>query len=198
MSLTSIRKGVLPCRTDLKCKNYGHSLYVNCGGEKVKVNDDKRSITYEGDTARDNSDAKYYLSADNNNWGFSSSGDFMDDNNELNKDYIITSKSQISETLYNTARISPLSLTYFRYCLQNGSYSVRLHFAEIEFTNDSTYGSLGKRMFDIYAQDELVKKDFNIEDHAKGALKPYTLPFNATVTNNVLEILLLFCWQRNN
>lgn len=130
----------------------GHSLYVNCGGEKVKVNEDKRSITYEGDTARDNSDAKYYLSADNNNWGFSSSGDFMDDNNELNKDYIITSKSQISETLYNTARISPLSLTYFRYCLQNGSYSVRLHFAEIEFTNDSTYGSLGKRMFDIYAQ----------------------------------------------
>ncbi|XP_034698932.1 probable LRR receptor-like serine/threonine-protein kinase RFK1 [Vitis riparia] len=185
-------KGVLPCRTDLECKNYGHSLYVNCGGEKVKVNENKRSITYEGDTARDNSDANYYLSADNNNWGFSSSGDFMDDNNELNKDYIITSKSQISETLYNTARISPLSLTYFRYCLQNGSYSVRLHFAEIEFTNDSTYGSLGKRMFDIYAQDELVKKDFNIEDHAKGALKPYALPFNATVTNNVLEIRFYF------
>ncbi|KAJ9690896.1 hypothetical protein PVL29_013179 [Vitis rotundifolia] len=185
-------KGVLPCRTDLKCENYGHSLYVNCGGEKVKVNEDKRSITYEGDIARDDSDAKYYLSADNSNWGFSSSGDFMDDHNELNKDYIITSKSQISETLYNTARISPLSLTYFRYCLQNGSYSVHLHFAEIEFTNDSTYGSLGKRMFDIYAQDELAKKDFNIEDHAKGALKPYTLPFNATVTNNVLEIRFYF------
>lgn len=41
-------------------------------------------------------------------------------------------------------------------------------------------------------QDELVKKDFNIEDHAKGALKPYTLPFNATVTNNVLEIRFYF------
>ena len=115
------------------------------------VNEDERSITYDGDIERENSDAQYYLN-DNSQWGFSSSGDFMDDNDELNKDYIITSATQISQEIYNTARISPLSLTYFRYCLQNGSYSIRLHFAEIEFTNDSTFGSLGKRMFDIYAQ----------------------------------------------
>ena len=41
-------------------------------------------------------------------------------------------------------------------------------------------------------QDELVEKDFNIEDHAKGALKPYTLQFNASVTNNILEIRFYF------
>lgn len=128
----------------------GSSLHVNSGGEKVEVKEDKRSITYEGDTEKEDSDANYYLN-DNSHWGFSSSGDFMDDNDELNKDYILNSASPISE-IYNTARISPLSLTYFGYCLQNGSYSVRLHFAEIEFTNDSTFGSLGRRMFNIYAQ----------------------------------------------
>lgn len=118
----------------------------------MKIDEDKGSITYAQDTEKEGGDAKNYFSNDENNWGFSSTGDFMDDNDEQNRDYIITSNTQISETLYNTARISPISLTYYRYCLQNGSYKVRLHFAEIEFTNDSTYGSLGRRMFDIYAQ----------------------------------------------
>ncbi|KAI8015335.1 putative LRR receptor-like serine/threonine-protein kinase RFK1 [Camellia lanceoleosa] len=55
------------------------------------------------------------------------------------------------------------SFTYFRYCLENGNYTVSLHFAEILFTNDNTYSSLGKRIFDIYIQGQLVRKDFNIE-----------------------------------
>jgi len=54
--------------------------------------------------------------------------------------------------LYSTARISPLSLTYYGFCLLNGNYTVRLHFAEIMFTHDNTYRSLGRRVFDVYIQ----------------------------------------------
>jgi hypothetical protein len=54
--------------------------------------------------------------------------------------------------LYMKARGSPISLTYYGFCLANGSYTVKLHFAEIMFTDDQTYGSLGRRVFDIYLQ----------------------------------------------
>ncbi|CAI0475655.1 unnamed protein product [Linum tenue] len=81
--------------------------------------------------------------------------------------------------MYLTARIAPISLTYFHYCLENGNYTVRLHFAEIVFTNDRTYASLGK--------------DFNIEDKAGGAQKPLVLPIpNVYVPNNILEIRFNF------
>lgn len=54
--------------------------------------------------------------------------------------------------LYTTARMSPLSLTYYARCLANGNYTVTLHFAEIIFRDNRSYQSLGRRMFDIYVQ----------------------------------------------
>jgi hypothetical protein len=54
--------------------------------------------------------------------------------------------------LYTTARGSPISLTYYGFCLVNGNYTINLYFAEIMFTDDQTYGSLGRRVFDIYLQ----------------------------------------------
>lgn len=35
-------------------------------------------------------------------------------------------------------------------------------------------------------------KNFNIEDHAKGALKPYVFTFNASVTDDMLDIRFYF------
>lgn len=91
------------------------------------------------------------------NWAFSSTGNFMD--NDLDSDnYIVTNVSMLYNSttpvseLYRTARVSPLSLTYYGLCLLNGNYTVKLHFAEIIFTNDSTFNSLGKRIFDVYLQ----------------------------------------------
>lgn len=91
------------------------------------------------------------------NWAFSSTGNFMD--NAVDADVYIDSNSSalqnvsapISE-LYTTARVSPLSLTYYGLCLMNGNYTVKLHFAEILFTNDRSFNSLGKRIFDVYIQ----------------------------------------------
>ncbi|GAB4827153.1 hypothetical protein Ancab_034042 [Ancistrocladus abbreviatus] len=163
------------------------SLHVNCGGDDLTVKDKEGTIVYEGDAAVEGGSATYFKNG-KSLWGFSSTGDFMDDNDHQNIRFIAKlSSGQIPE-LYTTARLSPISLTYFSYCLENGNYTVLLHFAEIRFTNDNTSSSLGRRFFDIYIQDILVQKDFNIEDEAHGAQKPYTKQFNASVTNNSLEI----------
>ncbi|KAJ6333341.1 hypothetical protein OIU77_009248 [Salix suchowensis] len=172
------------CMDDLKCDKYWHSLYINCGGQNVKIN----GSTYEGDAAVSGGSALFYQSADE--WGLSSTGDFMDDNDFQNRAYIENVSSLNINELYQTARTSPISLTYYRRCLENGNYTVSLHFAEIRFTNDNTFNSLGRRLFDVYIQDNLVEKDFNIEVQAAGVAKPVTEIHNATVTNNILEIRL--------
>lgn len=126
-------------------------MHVNSGGNDVTIEENKKRILYEGDGGVEGGSAKYFLN-ENSNWGFSSTGDFMDDNNFQNARYIATLQSLNVSELYKTARISPISLTYFHRCLENGNYTVNLHFAEIQFTNDQTYSSLGRRIFDIYVQ----------------------------------------------
>ncbi|THG07245.1 hypothetical protein TEA_023758 [Camellia sinensis var. sinensis] len=73
--------------------------------------------------------------------------------------------------LYTRARVSPLFLTYHGRCLENGSHTVTLHFAEIIFRDNRTFQSLGRRIFDVYIQDELVWKDFDIATVAQGVDK---------------------------
>ncbi|KAL8090907.1 putative LRR receptor-like serine/threonine-protein kinase At1g07650 isoform X3 [Apium graveolens] len=172
-------KDIRPCSEDFICPEYGCSLHVNCGGKEVK--EDNGKVLYEGEETAVGSAATLYEST-NNHWGFSSTGDFQDDDNDQNKAFVETLESVPSTNIppiYTTARVSPLSLTYFRYCLENGSYNVSLHFAEIQFTSDNTSSSLGRRIFDIYVQ-------------AQGAQKPLIKHFNASVTDNILEIR--FTW----
>ncbi|KAK9064304.1 hypothetical protein SSX86_015684 [Deinandra increscens subsp. villosa] len=179
---------VLPCTNNVKCPRYACSLHVNCGGNDVTIRESNgRSVLYEGDANVDGGAARLYRAA--RNWGFSSTGDFMDDNIFQNTRYIESLQGNTSlPALYTTARLSPLTLAYFSYCLENGEYSVKLHFAEIQFSNDSTYISLGRRVFDIYIQGRLVRKDFDIENEAGGVGRPVVVPFNASVTDNILEI----------
>nr|GEV07854.1 probable LRR receptor-like serine/threonine-protein kinase RFK1 isoform X1 [Tanacetum cinerariifolium] len=179
---------VLPCTEDVKCPRYSCSLHVNCGGDDIRIKDSNgRSVLYVGDANVDGGAARLYET--DQNWGFSSTGDFMDDNIYQNTRYIESLQGNTSlPLLYTTARLSPITLTYFSYCLENGEYAVNLHFAELQFTNDSTYRSLGRRVFDIYIQGKRVRKDFNIEDEAGGFGIPVVVPFNASVTDNILEI----------
>ncbi|CAI0475654.1 unnamed protein product [Linum tenue] len=162
------------------------------GGKDLTITENKTTVLYEGDVQIVGGTAKYFLNEESY-WGFSSTGDFLDDNDFQNTRYTVAVQSSSLPELYLTARIAPISLTYFHYCLENGNYTVRLHFAEIVFTNDRTYASLGKRMFDVYVQEKLVLKDFNIEDKAGGAQKPLVLPIpNVYVPNNILEIRFNF------
>ncbi|THG11783.1 hypothetical protein TEA_010321 [Camellia sinensis var. sinensis] len=159
------------------------SFHINCGGSEVVID----GKTYEEDT---NSAGPSRLFISKTNWAFSSTGDFLFDHRPL-KAYIWTNTSRLSmknSELYINARLSPLSLTYYGFCLQNGYYTVSLHFAEIMFTDDKTYASLGRRIFDVYIQGKRVLKDFNIEHEAGGVDMETIKKFTANVTKNTLDI----------
>ncbi|CBI20129.3 unnamed protein product, partial [Vitis vinifera] len=161
-----------------------YSMRINCGGKEVIVDGNTK---YEDDTDS-GGPSKFYQSR--TNWAFSSTGHFMD-NDRPTDSFIGTNMSRFTmenSGLYTTARLSALSLTFYGFCLENGNYTVKLHFAEITFTDDKTYSSLGRRLFDVYVQHELVLKDFNIEDEAGGVGKEIIKFFTAVVTNNALEI----------
>ncbi|XP_075486618.1 putative LRR receptor-like serine/threonine-protein kinase At1g07650 isoform X1 [Primulina tabacum] len=174
-----------PCSNPINQQYY--SLYIKCGGKEITYN----GKIYEADLEARG--ASMFFSKQN--WAFSSTGNFMD--NDLDSDNYISRNisplyniSAPESELYSSARASPLSLTYYGLCLLNGNYTVRLHFAEIIFTNDSSFNSLGRRIFDVYLQGEVVLKDFDIAAKAGGPGKPIVETFTATVTNHTLKIHL--------
>ena len=126
-------------------------LQVNSGGEDITVNENNINLLYVGDGGVVGGAAKYFVN-DQSYWGLSSTGDYMDDYDHQNVRFTTSLQSSDIPELYLTARRAPISLTYFHYCLQNGIYTVYLHFAEIQFTNSKTYSSLGRRVFDVYVQ----------------------------------------------
>ncbi|XP_058100943.1 probable leucine-rich repeat receptor-like serine/threonine-protein kinase At3g14840 isoform X2 [Magnolia sinica] len=190
-SMGNNTSGAFPCLKKIfPCSKYHYSLYINCGGDRVTIN---KNTTYEAD--RELSGTSTFVLSDGRNWALSSTGNFINDNRLIDS-YIAENKSMLSmpnSELYAKARLSPISLTYYGLCLLNGNYTIKLHFAEIIFTDDRTYSSLGKRIFDVYIQGELVLKDFNIKDKAGGSGQAVVKNFTTVpVTNNTLEIR--FCW----
>ncbi|KAJ9671358.1 hypothetical protein PVL29_025179 [Vitis rotundifolia] len=175
--------GIVSCLRGFRCpKNY-YSVHINCGGKEVSVD----STTYEDDIYSPGA-SPYYRSE--TNWAVSSTGYFMDDSRDTDT-YIANNKSILlmnNAALYMNARLSALSLTYYAFCLGNGNYTVKLQFAEIMFTDDKTYSSLGRRIFDVYIQGKQVLKDFNIEDEAGGAGQEIIKFFTIAVTSRTLEI----------
>lgn len=128
------------------------SLYINCGGKEVNINGNK----YEADREQRGA-SMFYIAQNWANWALSSTGNFMD--NDIDADvYLETNNSALynvsalDSELYTTARMSPLSLTYYGLCLMNGNYTVKLHFAEIIFIDDRSFYNLGRRIFDVYIQ----------------------------------------------
>ncbi|KAH7651415.1 Non-specific serine/threonine protein kinase protein [Dioscorea alata] len=164
-----------------KARNY--NLFINCGGGLVTVGEDE----YQADI--DTAGPSNYQSF-NEKWAYSSTGYFV---GKENQEYIVTNESALKSNvpnpeLYMSARLNPLSLKYYGLCLQNGNYTVNLHFAEIVFTDKQTFASLGRRYFDVSIQGEQVLRDFNIAKEANGTARAITKSYNASVTNNTLEI----------
>ncbi|KAH6788742.1 hypothetical protein C2S51_003748 [Perilla frutescens var. frutescens] len=161
------------------CKPNDYSFFhVNCGTAQ-KVDD------YEADGGASSN----FFRSPNSNWGYSSTGIFLNkDAYGVDRVYSLQNNSIWIPQIYREARLSPLSLTYFGFCLRNGNYTVKLYFAEIMFTNDTTFSSLGRRIFDVYIQGNLVKKDYNIANAAGGVYKPIVESFPAVVTDHTLEI----------
>ncbi|KAF3323791.1 putative LRR receptor-like serine/threonine-protein kinase [Carex littledalei] len=182
-NVPSCLKRNFPCTSNGK---YRYALNINCGGTDIDINGTK----FEADTDPKGA-SMLYINRDQN-WAFSSSGNFMD--NAVSADtYIVTNKSKLTvphSELYMSARLSALSLTYYGLCMYPGNYTVRLHFAEIVFSGDNTYTSLGERLFNVFIQGKLVLEEFNIAKSAGGPGKAVIKNFTTTVTNYTLEIRL--------
>ncbi|KAM1001302.1 hypothetical protein ACFX15_007517 [Malus domestica] len=177
------------CFRTAQCPPYlYYSIRINCGGKEFTV-PGEINTSYDGDT-NSAGPSSFYQST--TNWALSSTGYFTDDD-QTTDTLIVNNKTRLymaNPQLYMNARLSPISLTYFGFCLGNGNYTVNLHFAEIMFRNGRTHKSLGRRIFDIYIQGNLVKKDFNIMDEAGVFGDVVIKNFTAPVTNNTLEIRL--------
>ncbi|KAL6197313.1 hypothetical protein ACLB2K_032922 [Fragaria x ananassa] len=164
------------------CSKDQYSLHINCGGKQTTIG----GIKYEGDEA--SGGAATFVQATPPNWGFSSTGDFVDAWSSEN-DYIANNVSILkmnNSELYTTARLSPLSLTYYAHCLANGNYTVKLHFAEIVLRDNRSYYGVGRRMFDVYIQD------FDIRKEALEVDKEVIKEFKAVV--NVKTLQIRFQW----
>ncbi|KAH0734499.1 hypothetical protein KY285_010206 [Solanum tuberosum] len=166
------------------------SLFINCGGGRT---------TFEGNDYEEDkiSSGPSYFSSSSDKWAFSSSGVYMGRQNS----YIATNTFSLDVSgpdFYNTARLAPNSLKYYGLCLREGIYRVRLHFAEIMFSNDSTYSSLGRRIFDVAIQGRVVLKDFNIMEKANGVGKGHTEDFDDITVSSTLEIHLYWTGKGTN
>ncbi|XP_021801491.1 probable leucine-rich repeat receptor-like serine/threonine-protein kinase At3g14840 [Prunus avium] len=183
------------CLEIQKCPQTWYSLGINCGGKAVTVYGEKDK-TFEADTYSAGPSSFYRSTT---NWALSSTGYFSDSggledtltNDDVgNLTYKLTNEipAMANPLLYRDARLSPISLTYYGFCLENGKYTVNLHFAETVFTNGQTYKSLGRRIFDVYIQGRLVREDFNIVDEAGGISTVVIMNYTAAVTSGTLEI----------
>ncbi|URE20783.1 LRR receptor-like serine threonine-protein kinase [Musa troglodytarum] len=162
------------------------SFAIKCGGNKTITASDGTLYEIDGQIL---TTASYYVT-ETNKWAVSTVGSFSD---ASNADYILYSSSQFTNTLeselYQTARISPSSLRYYGLGLQNGNYTVKLHFAETQILDPPTWKSNGRRIFDIYIQGNLREKDFDIRKEAgEKSLTAVIKEYVAPVTENFLEI----------
>ena len=86
-------------------------------------------------------------------------------------------------TLYQTARWQSGTLQY-QFAVPNGSYNIRLKFAELWFT------SSGQRKFNILINGQSVLTNFDIIAAAGDAFKAIDQSFTASVTNGQIIIAL--------
>ncbi|XP_031120708.1 probable leucine-rich repeat receptor-like serine/threonine-protein kinase At3g14840 isoform X2 [Ipomoea triloba] len=165
------------------CTKDWYSFHINCGGGNVLVGD----TTYDAD---DDSTGLAKFVHKRENWVTSNTGYFWD-KKVIVSDYTTTNISVIKGEdleIYKTARLSPLSLTYYGRCLANGNYTVKLHFAEIVIRDNRSFESLGRRIFDVYIQGERKLKDFDIRTEAQGVDKALVKQFQAVVIDKTLEV----------
>ncbi|KAF8035270.1 hypothetical protein BT93_C1329 [Corymbia citriodora subsp. variegata] len=172
---------------DLPCsgKAQHHSLFINCGGSKMPFDGNE----YEEDTNQ--SGSSIFSSSSSAKWAYSSTGLYTGNDEAAYTANNPFSLNVSDSEFYQTARLSPWSIRYYGLCMMKGSYKVRLHFAEIQFSNDETFSSLGERIFDVSIQGNQVLKDFNIAKEARGVGKGIYRDFdNIFVNGTTLEIHL--------
>ncbi|EFJ37001.1 hypothetical protein SELMODRAFT_77447, partial [Selaginella moellendorffii] len=85
---------------------------------------------------------------------------------------------EATQELYTTARVGGDSIAYYGRCLKPGSYAVELHFIELE---NYTVDSPGRRVFDVFLQEQRVHEKLDVFRVAGGPFVPLVLKFQARV-----------------
>ncbi|KAJ9691461.1 hypothetical protein PVL29_013591 [Vitis rotundifolia] len=173
-----------PCNRDTPLYT---SFSIKCGGPEVTTSD---GTVYEADNSISGTAPTSFYVSRTEKWGVSNVGLFVD--KIANTTSLVTGTN--TPELFKTSRISPGSLRYYGMGLENGPYIVSLQFAEMILKDPSTktWESTGRRVFDIYIQGILQLEDFDISKEAGGVQKAIEKKFNATVSENYLEIHLFW------
>ncbi|CAA7402402.1 unnamed protein product [Spirodela intermedia] len=180
-----------PATCEQESRNYVASFSSTTNNSAfVGGNEYERDLSFEGKS-------KYYISS-SGKWAYSSTGNFIGGSEQrfLAKNESILTMANAE--LYTSARLNPLSLKYYGLCLQPGYYTVKLHFAEIVFISGPTFGSLGRRVFDVSIQGKKVLGDFNIVEAANGTGKEVIRNFTALVEGSTLEIHFMWSGKGTN
>ncbi|KAL3633887.1 hypothetical protein CASFOL_022649 [Castilleja foliolosa] len=171
---------------DLPCSGNAnqHSFFINCGGgvTDYEGNEYEANLSEQGASFFENRDSR---------WAYSNSGAYM--GLERDSRYIAANDTPMigaDAEFYQTARLSPSSLKYYGLCMRRGSYRVRLFFAEIMYFDNETYSSLGRRIFDVAIQGQVVLPDFDIAREANGVRRGIMREFDVLVNGSTLEIHL--------
>ncbi|KAK9907104.1 hypothetical protein M0R45_002416 [Rubus argutus] len=185
---SALPSGLNCLQRDFPC-NRGPGLYNNfgikCGGPQITSSN---GIVYEKENET-LGPATYFVN-DESRWGVSNVGYFTGRNGStIFSSYLIESTSD--SKLFQTARLSASSLRYYGLGLVNGHYTLNLQFSElvIQYVNSQ---SLGRRVFNIYIQGNLVEKDFDIKKEAGAYFLALQRNYTAQVTENYLEIHLFW------
>ncbi|KAE9454992.1 hypothetical protein C3L33_13106, partial [Rhododendron williamsianum] len=158
------------------------SFYINCGGKEVPLGG---NMTYEDD---ENSagPSKFYQSR--TNWAFSSTGHFLDDD-RYRDSFIWTSLpnrlSVKNLELYTDARISPISLTYYGFCL------IRFYWAGKGTTGLPVRGVYGPLISAISVHNPDYKPP---PEHTKGISTGAVVGIVAAAAF-VIILLGIVCWR---
>lgn len=138
---------IIPLCTDQRQLFTDSDFAINCGGDTLRTSD----TNYE----RDNETlgvASYYVTSANN-WAVSSVGRYLEGTNDAYTRFTQqTFSNALNLQLFQSIRLSPVSLRYYGLGLENGNYTVNLQFADIDFPDSATWQSVGRRVFDIYIQ----------------------------------------------
>ncbi|XP_031505232.1 probable LRR receptor-like serine/threonine-protein kinase At1g56140 [Nymphaea colorata] len=163
------------------------SFAINCGGPQITSSG---GIVFDGEN-EDLRASSYYM-IDTDRWAVSNNGMFLYNNNpQFTQNTSKPFTNTLDSNLFQTARLSPVSLRYYGLGLENGNYKVNLLFAETAFPDTPTWQSVGRRIFDIYIQGKMVLKDFDIRRQAGGvSFRAVSMNFTANVSHNFLEIHL--------
>ncbi|CAN6683940.1 unnamed protein product [Malus baccata var. baccata] len=165
------------------------SFSINCGGQQMTGSD---GILYESDDSE--LGLATFSVTSTENWAVSNVGSISDYTPSLNKTLAQVTGTNVTPALFQTSRMSTGSLRYYGLGLENGLYTVTLHFAETvyESRTSQTWQSLGRRVFDIYIQGARRTKDFDISKEADGVNRAVVRNFNVNVSDNYLEIHLFW------